>query len=163
MVGLIRRTRPLPMPVEVEPVDVFGPIDRAFERMFGFWDALAPFRPTMLTPLAGEKFIPVEEFDEDGSLVIRAELPGIDPDKDVDLTVSDGMLLIKAERRESERTEDKGYVRREMRYGSFARTLPLPDGADESDVSASYKDGILEVRVPVATPEPGKKIPIGKG
>jgi len=143
MAGLVRRTRPLPEPVEAEPVDVLGPIDRAFERMFGFWDAFAPFRPTMLSPLAGDKFIPVEEFRENGSTVIRAELPGIDPDKDVDLTVSDGM--------------------RELRYGSFARTLPLPEGADESDVTASYKDGILEVRVPAATPEPGKKIPIGTG
>ena len=94
--------------------------------------------------------------------MVRAELPGIDPDKDVELTVSDGMLRIDAERREEEKTEEKGYVRQELRYGSFARTLPLPMGVTESDITASYKDGILEVRIPAPAPEPTKRISISK-
>ena len=51
-----------------------------------------------------------------------------------------------------EKTEDKGYTRQELRYGSFSRTLPLPEGASESDIKATYKDGILEIRVPVSEP-----------
>lgn len=96
-----------------------------------------------------EDVMKVEEFTEDGTLVIRAEMPGIDPDKDVDLEVSDGRLSIRAERRTEEETKGREYYRREMQYGAFGRSLPLPAGASEEDVKATYKDGILEIRVPI--------------
>jgi len=132
-----------------------------FDRMFEEWPALFPFHrmPTAGSfPTTG---IRVDEYRENGNLVIRAELPGLDP-TDVDVTVSDGTLHIKAERREEEKTEKKGYVRREMHYGSFTRALPLPDGVTTSDVTAGYKDGILEIRLPIpeAKPEPVQKIPV---
>jgi HSP20 family protein len=103
----------------------------------------------------------VEEFEEGNSLVVRAELPGIDPDKDVDLHVEGGMLRLRAERRESTETKEMGRHRSEFRYGSFSRSLPLPSGASEDDVKATYKDGILEVRVPIdhASSET-RKIPV---
>jgi HSP20 family protein len=131
--------------------------------MFDEWARMMPFR-AMPFPrwLEAEDVIRVEEFREDGTLVVRADLPGIDPDKDVELTVSDGMLHIQAERREEEKREEKGYLRRELRYGSLSRTLPLPEGVTESDIAASYKAGILEVRVPEPKGEPAKKIPISK-
>ncbi|MGO8890167.1 MAG: Hsp20/alpha crystallin family protein, partial [Streptosporangiaceae bacterium] len=69
--------------------------------------------------------IRVEEYRLDGALVVRADLPGVDPDKDVELIVSDGTLHIEAERRQEEKREEKGYLRREVRYGSFSRSLPL--------------------------------------
>lgn len=53
-------------------------------------------------------------------------------------------------------------MRRELRYGSFARTLPLPEAVSEADITATYKDGILEVRVPSPQPKPGTKVPIAK-
>jgi HSP20 family protein len=93
----------------------------------------------------------IEEFRENDTLVVRAELPGIDPDKDVEISVAEGRLTIRAERREETKEERKGYVRSEFEYGSLLRVVPLPPGADESSVSASYADGILEVRVPVET------------
>jgi HSP20 family protein len=102
----------------------------------------------------------VDEFRENGTLVVRAELPGIDPAKDIELTVEHGMLTIKAERQEDKEAEEKGYLCREIRYGSFVRTLPLPTNASESDIAASYTDGILEVRVPVPDETPITKIPI---
>ena len=79
----------------------------------------------------------------------RAELPGIDPDRDVEITLSAGMLEIKAERSEAEEKTGRHFRRRELRYGSFARSLPVPEGVDEDKISATYKDGILEVRVPL--------------
>lgn len=97
----------------------------------------------------GEDLIRVDEFRDGATVVIRAELPGIDPAKDVELTVADGVLRIRAERRVDEKSEDKGYTRHEMRYGSLARTLPLPEGVQEADIAATYRDGILEIRVPV--------------
>ncbi len=93
--------------------------------------------------------IKVEEFKEDGTMVIRAELPGIEPDKDIEITVKDDTLRIHAERREEKKEDQKDFYRSEFRYGSFTRILNLPAGASEDDVKASYHDGILEVRVPI--------------
>lgn len=145
---------------ETKPVDVF---DR-FDRMFDEWAKSLPMRWQTFfgREWPAEGMIRVDEYRENGTLVVRAELPGIDPDKDVELTVSDGMLRIDAERREEEKVEEKGYLRRELRTGSFMRTLPLPEGVSEADVEASYTDGILEIRVPVAEPEPARKIKITK-
>lgn len=146
----------------VEPVATPETVD-LFDRMFDDWMSMWPFRrPALLARWMPENLIKVDEYREDGTLVVRAELPGIDPDEDVELTVTDGMLHIEAERSEEEKTEERGYLRRELRYGSFARSLPLPEGVTEDDVTASYKDGILEIRVPAPQPEPGKKIPVTK-
>lgn len=104
------------------------------------WEPIRDTGPTMR----------VEERTEDGEFVIRAEMPGIDPDEDVDIHVRDHSLELRAERREEEKTdEEEGRVRSEFRYGRFVRTVPLPPDADESSVDATYKDGILEVRMPV--------------
>ena len=78
--------------------------------------------------------------------MLRAELPGIDPAKDVDITVSDGRLTIKAER--TEKAESKG--RSEFSYGSFVRSVSFPAGANEDDITATYDQGILTVSVGVS-------------
>jgi HSP20 family protein len=121
------------------------------DRLFDEWMRLLPARPPfgLGSDWPGEDVIRVDEFREGGEEVIRAELPGIDPEKDVDITVSDGVLRINAERRIEEKTEDKGYLRHELRYGSMSRTLPLPDGVSESEITATYNNGILEIRVPL--------------
>jgi len=120
------------------------------DRLFDEWMRAMPMRRLLGGEAPGEEIIRIDEHRDDDAQVIRAELPGIDPDKDVQLTVSDGMLRINAERRIEQQTEEKGYTRHEMRYGSFTRTLPLAEGATEDDIKASYKDGVLEIRVPVA-------------
>lgn len=107
----------------------------------------------------------VEEYIEGDTCVIRAELPGIDPENDVEITVADGVLHFRAERRERTDEERPHGYRSEFHYGSLARSIRLPEGASEADVKASYKDGILEVRVP-APVEPvattPKRIPINR-
>jgi len=97
---------------------------------------------------AGET-IRVEELVEDGKLIIRAELPGIDPEKDVEVSISGGVLHIAATR--EEKFEHKGHdgLRSEFRYGSFERNIALPPGTYETEVVAKYADGILEVRLPI--------------
>ena len=97
-----------------------------------------------------KSWLRVEEFVDDKTLVVRAELPDIDPDKDVEIVVVDGELRIKAERQAKTEHQGKDSYRSEFQYGSFTRTVKLPPGATEADVSASYKDGVLEIRVPVA-------------
>jgi HSP20 family protein len=93
--------------------------------------------------------IKVEEVVEGDHAVVRAEMPGIDPDHDVEITVRDHTLHLHAERHEQSETKEKGNYRSEFRYGSFTRTVPLPLGASEDDVKATYKDGILEVQIPI--------------
>jgi HSP20 family protein len=137
------------------------------DRMFDEWFRALPMRrgAGMGWDVPGEELIRVDEFREGDTQVIRAELPGIDPERDVELTVSDGMLRITAQRRVEKETEDKGYTRHELRYGTFSRTLPLPEGADESDIRAAYRDGILEIRIPIksqARPEP-QRIAVNRG
>ena len=105
-------------------------------------------------------YVRVEDFVEDDTFVLRAELPGIDPDKDVELHVEHDMLTISGERRE----EIKEKNHRELHYGSFRRTIPMPPGTKPEDVVASYEDGVLEVRVPMGGPEPpSTKIPVTRG
>jgi HSP20 family protein len=140
----------------------FGRLDRMFDE----WFRSLPMRQFgMGAEVPGEELIRVDEFRDGDTEVIRAELPGIDPEKDVELTVSDGMLRINAQRRVEEKTEDQGYTRHELRYGSFTRTLPMPEGHSEKDITASYKDGMLEIRVPVSEPHAAEptKIAVAKG
>lgn len=97
----------------------------------------------------GNSSINLEEFEENGNYVIRAEIPGIDPDKDVELTVTDGALRLKVHRARQSHNGDRTHFRSEFEYGSLQRFVILPSSATESDVKAIYKDGILEVRVPI--------------
>lgn len=102
----------------------------------------------------------VEEFMADGILVVRAEMPGIDIDKDVDISVHDGLLHIKAQRTQKAEKKDKAYFRSEFRYGAFERTLPLPPGATVDDVKATYEDGVVEIRIPAAGGTEVAKVPV---
>jgi HSP20 family protein len=121
-------------------------------------DVLEPIRRFLDGDLAMSS-IRVEQFLDGNTLVVRAEVPGIDPEKDVDVSVADGMLHIKAEREEKSEQKSKTGYRSEFRYGSFTRTIALPPGAREEDVTASYKDGVLEVRAPAPeqAPASGKR------
>lgn len=101
-----------------------------------------------IRPALGSHVIRVEDEQKDGSYELRAEIPGVDPAKDVDVTVRDGVLTIRAER--SERKETNGHS--EFSYGSFIRSVTLPGGADEDGIKASYDKGILTVSVPVSQP-----------
>jgi len=146
-----------------EPHEEATNVFSRFERMFEEWARMMPFRPVPIPHWReAADLIRVEEYREDGTLVIRADLPGIDPDKDVELTVSDGMLRIEAERRQEEKTEEKDYVRRELRYGSLSRLLPLPAGVTQVGITATYHSGVLEIRVPEPERETAKKIAISR-
>ena len=95
-----------------------------------------------LRPYLGQP-IRIEDFVADDRYLIRAELAGIDPAKDVEVTAGAGYLTIRAERHD----KTEGKHRTEFRYGSFTRSLPLPGKANEEDVTATYRDGILTISV----------------
>ncbi|MEU8515072.1 Hsp20/alpha crystallin family protein [Kitasatospora sp. NPDC048722] len=116
--------------------------------------------PMELRMPMGEHMIRVEESEEDGAYVVRAELPGIDPAKDVEITVAGGVLTVHAERSE----EKKEKHRSEFRYGSFTRSIRLPEGVNEEDISATYDKGVLTVKAPIgAVEKAARKIEITGG
>jgi HSP20 family molecular chaperone IbpA len=99
----------------------------------------------------------VEELVRDGQYVIRAELPGLDPATDIEVTVDGRALTIQADR---SRHDDEPR-RTEFRYGTVTRSVRLPARVDAHDITARYRDGILEVSMPVPAPKPeGTRIPI---
>ena len=105
--------------------------------------------------------IRVEDWVEEDTYMVRAELPGIDPEKDVEVTVGAGYLTVHAERHD----KTEGKHRSEFRYGSFSRTMALPAHADEDAVTASYRDGILTISVGLKTEQKAsaKKIDVTVG
>jgi len=89
----------------------------------------------------------IEEIHDGDAIVVRAELPGVDPEKDVVVEVINDELMIRAQRSEAHRSHENHVYRSEIRYGSFTRSIPIPSGVDESKIEATYKDGMLEVRM----------------
>ena len=105
---------------------------------------------------------PLDAWETDAELVYAFDLPGIPEDK-ISIEFEDGTLTVSAERERSEEISRERFYRFERRYGSFARSIGLPQGVTEQDVQADYKDGVLEIHVTKPTaPEP-RKIQIGKG
>ncbi|MGO8886055.1 MAG: Hsp20/alpha crystallin family protein [Streptosporangiaceae bacterium] len=103
----------------------------------------------------------MEDCIENGRYLVRAELPGINPEKDAEVTVSDRTLTIHAERQETK--QDKH--RSEFQYGSFTRQVTLPGSADDKDVQATYDKGILEVSVGLRSKDEeqervGRRVPV---
>ena len=94
-------------------------------------------------------YVRIEDYMDDGTYVLRAEMPGIDPDKDVSLDIEGDVLTISGERREEKRERN----RRELHYGSFTRSVQLPPDARTDEIKATYVDGVLEVRVPAMVAE----------
>jgi HSP20 family protein len=127
----------MPLPARRHGHAVSAHFPDLFDWLDSPWPAVLPFGPA--------QSFRVEDYIEDGKYVIRAELPGLDPEKDVEVTVESGVLTVHAERRE----ETKQDRRSEFKYGSLTRSVSLPEGAEPDKITASYDTGILTVTVPV--------------
>ena len=123
-----------------------GEMERLFEGMRG-----GKPRPWHDFELEGGWLPDIEAFEEKGQLVVRADVPGMSKD-DVTVTIGDATLTIEGERKVDTKDRGKGYYRSERAYGQFRRCLGLPEGVDVDRATASFKDGVLEVRMPAPTP-----------
>jgi HSP20 family protein len=103
----------------------------------------------------------VDVFEREGDLVIKAEVPGVKKD-DIDLEVTDGELVLRAERKEEREVKDENWYRMERSYGNLYRRLPLPEGTRTEQIKANLADGVLEISIPKpqATASQGQKIAI---
>ncbi len=140
------------MPGTLQRWDPFGELSELrmrFDRLFG---DLADGR--------GRAWIPaVDIVREKGSLVLRADVPGITPDE-VKIEVEDDILTISGEHEETTEEKDKEYVRRERRYGSFTRSMALPAGVDPKAIKAETRNGVVEVTIPLPTEAAKEKVTI---
>ncbi|HEY8472584.1 MAG TPA: Hsp20/alpha crystallin family protein [Natronosporangium sp.] len=126
---------------------LFGELTDWFETDF----PLRPFRPH------DGHLIRVEDARTEHEYIVRAELPGVDPDQDIQVLVDEHVLTILAERRERKQEPHHS----EFRYGMLRRSVRLPAGADAEHITATYDKGVLTVTVPLTRPaSAGRKIPI---
>ena len=100
--------------------------------------------------------------ENDDSLVLRADLPGMSED-DVNIEIKDGVLTISGERKSESEEKGEGFHRVERAFGRFSRALSLPDGVDADQVAANFKDGVLEVTIPKPKETQPTRVEIGSG
>ena len=122
--------------------DMHSEMNRMLEEMFGGLSRTG--RQQGEQPMQWAPSLDV--LHENGDVLVRAELPGV-RQEDVDITFHNGLLTISGERKAEEEKQGSGYYVRERRYGTFRRSMQLPQGTDESNISARFQDGVLEVRV----------------
>ncbi len=126
--------------------------DRLFEGFFG--------SPSTRTGNGASAWLPpLDVIEGEKEFTVRAELPGIDP-KDVQITVQNNLLTLSGEKKFARAEKGKAFTRSECAYGSFQRTLTLPEGVDADKVSAEGANGVLEIRIPKPEAATPKRIPV---
>jgi HSP20 family protein len=142
-----------------EPVRELGTIQNEMNRLFNtFFDT-----PTHSNGSTYRRWVPAMDLVEsDGEYVLKADLPGLS-EGDVKIEVDDRVLTISGERKSETEDRKEGYYRIERSYGSFARSLTLPEGVDSEAVKANFENGVLEVRIPKPEARKPKKVEITVG
>lgn len=125
-------------------------MDRLFEESF-----VRPGR--LLGTSAGA--MPVDMYQQDGNVVVKAPLPGVKPE-DIDISVVGDTLTIKGETKQEQEYKEENVIRRERRFGTFSRTVSLPSPVDTSKAAASFENGVLTLTLPVAEAAKPKSIKV---
>jgi len=133
---------------------------RELERMARRWESPFPRLFEDFEDRYDEMFTPaVESYVKDGNLVVRADVPGLEL-KDIEVNILGNVLSVKGERKSEQEVKKEDYLRREVSYGAFERRMSLPEGAATDKVKASFKNGVLEITIPLAKETVAKKVPI---
>ena len=136
----------------------FRDLDRMRGEMDRLWEAFFEGRPRRRTD-EGEWIPSVDVSETKNDLVVKAELPGMDP-KDIDISLSDGHLIIRGEKKQEREEKEEDYHFIERSYGSFTRSIQLPKEVKHDKINASYKNGILKVVLPKSEEAKTKEIKI---
>jgi HSP20 family protein len=135
------------MALLVKPEPFTREIDRVFDAFFGQTDQ-------------GRRWVPpMDVVEADEHFILKADLPGL-TEADVNIEVQDGTLTISGERKAEREQRERGWYRIERSFGSFNRSLTLPDGVDPDAIDASFSDGVLEVRIPKPAERKPRRISI---
>jgi HSP20 family protein len=142
-----------------EPVRELGTIQNEMNRLFNsFFDTPAPANGQAL-----RRWVPAMDLVEtESDFVLKADLPGMS-ESDVNIEVEDNVLTISGERKAEHEERKTGYYRLERSFGSFRRSLTLPEGVDPEAVKATFADGVLEVTVPKPAQQAPRKVQISVG
>ena len=133
-------------------------LDRMRSEMDRLWEAFFEGRPRRRTDEA--EWLPsVDVSETKNDIVVKAELPGMDP-KDIDISLSDGHLIIRGEKKQEREENEEDYHFIERSYGSFTRSIQLPKQVKHDKINASYKNGILKVVLPKSEEAKTKEIKI---
>jgi HSP20 family protein len=135
--------------------DLRSTMDRLFDEGFS-----RPWR--FINTESYEASMPIEVSETDTELVVKAALPGVKPEE-VDVTVANDVLTIKAEHKEQTEDNKREFYRREIRYGAFSRSLSLPVKVDADQAEASYDNGVITLRLPKAASIRPKQIKVSSG
>ena len=127
-------------------------MDRVFDRFFEGWPFKFPTREGEWAPSVDVSETPKE-------VIVKAEIPGLDP-KDMDVSVHDNVLTLAGERKEEREKEGENIHQVERSYGAFSRSIRLPAEVDPEQVTATYKNGVLQINLPKAKQEPVKRIEV---
>lgn len=133
------------------PTSLIRSLSRDMDRFFGEFGGRPRWNlPALFTEEGGDvRWIPEIEVErKNGSLVVKADLPGMKKDE-VTVRVEHDRLTIEGERKQESEEKREGYYHSERSYGHFCRTIALPEGAKTDEAKAAFKDGVLEVTVPV--------------
>ena len=129
---------------------------RDFDSLFGRWghdrSMFEPFKTFWTEPGKAFWTPDVEVFERNGQFMVHADLPGMKKE-DISVEVTDDELVLRGERKHEKEEKEEGYYRSERSYGSFCRTIPLPEGVKIDQAKAVVHDGVLEVQMPVAKVE----------
>ena len=124
-----------------------GDFDRMRREMDRVWDSFFERRPRLRAEEEGEWLPALDMTETANELVMKAEMPGLEP-KDIDISLSDGMLTIKGEKKQEREEKEENYHLIERSYGAFARSIQLPAEVDSEKITASYKNGVLRIVLP---------------
>lgn len=124
-------------------------MSRFFSRAVGEWE---PFARGVWSPA-------LDMYESDKEIIVKAELPGLTA-KDIDVTVDEDMLTIRGERKFSKEAKEENYYRLERRYGAFERAVPLPASIQKNKAKATFKEGVLEIRMPKAKEVEAKRVKV---
>jgi len=138
--------------VKAEPAHAISPFEEMEKRFEEFFrrpfSMLGPsWFPAIRMPEIGEVSAKVDIFEEGNDVVVKAELPGMKKE-DLDVNLTDDTITVSGEKKKEEKIEKKDYYRVERSYGSFTRSFRLPKEVQSDKAKASFKDGVLEIRVP---------------
>jgi len=140
---------------ELAPFREFERMRREMDRL---WDSFFERRPARTEEES--EFLPALDLAEtDNELVVKCEVPGLEP-KDIDISISDGMLTIKGEKKQEREEKQADYHLVERSYGAFTRSIQLPKEVQSDKISASYKNGILKINLPKSEEAKKKEIKI---
>lgn len=146
--------------VRWEPFDELISLRDAMDRLF----EESVIRPRGTSREGGQLGLnlPIDMYEEEGKLVVKAAVPGVKPE-DMDISVTGDTLTIRGETKASESVKENDYIYREHRYGSFSRSIPLPPEANAEEAEATFEDGMLMLTIPKKPVEAPKRIEVKTG